>query len=72
MKALAATNLHLMEAAPELARRGPVSKVDTRWSQIEALRTLGRDTAEAWLAEHRRAFGRRSTLTELPEAVATA
>ena len=72
MKALAATNLQLMEAAPELARRGPVSKVDTRWSQIEALRKLGRDTAEAWLVEHRRAFGRRSTLTELPEAVATA
>ena len=49
-----------------------IHKLDTRWSQIEALRTLGRDTAEAWLGEHRRAFGRRSTLTELPEAVATA
>lgn len=70
MRALAATNLHLMEAAPELARRGPVSKVDTRWSQIEALRALGRETARAWLVENRRAFGRRSTLTELPEAVA--
>ena len=71
MRALAATNLHLMEAAPELARRGPVSKVDTRWSRIEELRALGRDTADAWLARHRRAFGRRSTLTELPETVAT-
>ena len=72
MQALAAVNLHLMEAAPALARRGPVSKVDTRWSRLEELRALGRETAEAWLAEHRRAFGRRSTLTELPEAVATA
>lgn len=70
MQALAATNLHLMEAAPQLARRGPVSKVDTRWSQIEELRALGRETAETWLADNRRAFGRKSTLTELPETVA--
>ena len=43
---------------------------ETRRSQIEELRTLGHATAQAWLATHRRAFGRRSTLTELPEAVA--
>lgn len=70
MRALADTNLHLMEAAPELARRGPASKVDTRWSRIEELRALGRATAEAWLADNGRAFGRASTLTQLPEAVA--
>jgi NTE family protein len=70
MQALAATNLHLMEAAPQLAKRGPVSKVDTRRLRIEELRDLGRDTADEWLATHRRAFGRKSTLTELPETVA--
>jgi NTE family protein len=68
--ALAATNLHLMEAAPALADNGPAGKIDTRWSRIEALRDLGRATADAWLAEHRPTMGRQSTLTELPETVA--
>jgi len=70
MQALAATNLHLMHAAPELAQRGSASKIDTRWSQVEELRALGRATAEAWLAEHRQAFGCASTLADLPEAEA--
>lgn len=70
MKVLAATNLHLMEASPELAKRGPGGKFDTRRSQIEALRELGRETADAWLADHRHAFGSTSTLTELPESAA--
>jgi NTE family protein len=70
MQALAATNLHLMEASPELARRGSASKLDTRWSQITELRALGRDTADAWLADHAHAFARTSTLTEMPAAVA--
>jgi len=70
MQALAATNLHLMQAAPELAQRGSASKIDTRWTQIEDLRALGRATADAWLAEHRPVFGRMSTPTDLPEAVA--
>lgn len=70
MQALAATNLHLMGAPPELAQRGAASKIDTRWSQIEELRALGRATAEAWLADHRGGLGRISTLTGLPDAVA--
>ena len=70
MQALAATNLHMMAAAPELAQRGGASKIDTRWSRIEELRELGRATAEAWLAEHRDEFRRSSTLTDLPEAAA--
>ena len=70
MKALASTNLHLMEACEELTRRGPASKADTRWSQIEALRAMGRDTADAWFSAHGHAFGRKSTLTELPDTVA--
>jgi NTE family protein len=67
---LAATNLHLMEAAPELTHRGAASKIDTRWSQIEELRALGHATADAWLAEHGDVVGRASTLVALPDAVA--
>lgn len=70
MQALAATNLHLMHAPPELAQRGSASKIDTRWTQIEELRAMGRATAEAWLADYRHAFGRASTLTDLADAVA--
>lgn len=70
MQALAATNLHLMEASPDLAKRGPSGKLDTRRSQIDELRALGRVTADAWLAEHRHAFARTSTLTELDGVVA--
>ncbi len=69
MQALAATNLHLIEACPELAERGSASRIDTRWSQIEELRALGRATADAWLAEHPRDPGRTSTVSDLPEAV---
>ncbi|MGJ7582532.1 patatin-like phospholipase family protein [Variovorax sp. RHLX14] len=71
MQALASTNLHLMEASEELTRRGSASKVDTRWSQIEELRELGRETADAWLSAHGHALGLESTLTELPETVAS-
>ncbi len=72
MEALAATNLHMMPAAPELAERGAASKVDTRWSRLQELRELGRATADAWLAENAGHFRRTSTLSEadLPEAVA--
>jgi len=70
MQALAATNLHMMAAAPALSQRGGASKIDTRWSRIEELRELGRATAEAWLAEHRGEFRLSSTLTDLPEAEA--
>lgn len=68
--ALAQTNLHLMEAPHALAERGPSGKSDTRWSQLESLRDLGRATADAWLRENAGCFGRASTLTALPEAVA--
>ncbi len=68
--ALARTNLHLMEAPHALAERGPSGKSDTRWSQLESLRDLGRATADAWLRENAGCFGRASTLTALPEAVA--
>lgn len=70
MRALAETSLHLMEASPELSMLGPASKLDTRDSRIEALRLLGRERADAWLAEHRHALGRASTLTGLPDTVA--
>lgn len=69
MQALAATNLHLMEACPELSERGGASKIDTRWSRLQELRTLGHATADAWLAEHRRDLGRTSTVADLPEGV---
>jgi len=64
------TGLHLMEAPHALAQRGPAGKIDTRWSQIEALRDLGRATADAWLRANGHRLGKGSTLTELPEAVA--
>lgn len=67
---LARTGLHLMEAPAALSERGPTGKSDTRRSQLEALRALGRATADAWLAEHGARLGQGSTLTELPEAVA--
>lgn len=70
MRALAAIGLHLMEASPELSTYGAASKLDTRASRIEALRVLGRECADAWLAAHRHALGRGSTLTSLPETVA--
>ncbi|KQR82266.1 hypothetical protein ASG07_11420 [Sphingomonas sp. Leaf343] len=70
MQALAATDLHLMEACPEPAERGSASKIDTRWSQIEELRALGRATADACLADYRRDPGRTSTVSDLLEAVA--
>ncbi|MHA6723909.1 patatin-like phospholipase family protein [Sphingomonas sp. RS2018] len=70
LRTLAKTNLHLMRAAPELATRGAAGKLDTRWSQIEGLRDLGRATADAWLIDHAHAFAQDSTLADLPEAVA--
>lgn len=72
MQALAATNLHLMPAAPELAERGSASKLDTRWSKLQELREMGHMAAHAWLTENAGQFRRSSTLTEedLPEAVA--
>ncbi|MEH3036058.1 MAG: patatin-like phospholipase family protein [Sphingomonas adhaesiva] len=70
IRALAETGLHLMEASPELCMLGAASKLDTRGSRIEALRILGRERADAWLAEHRNALGRASTLIGLPETVA--
>ncbi len=66
--ALARTNLHQMEAAPALAERGSTGKSDTRRSQLEGLRDLGRTTADAWLAQHGDELGRQSTLTALPLA----
>ena len=67
--ALANTNLHLMEAPHALAARGPTGKIDTRRSQLDGLRELGRETADAWLRDHGAKLGRKSTLTALPEAV---
>lgn len=71
LRALASTGLHLMEAPAELAQRGSSSKMDTRPSRIEALRMLGRTQADAWLAEHGGHLGGTSTLTVLPESVAS-
>lgn len=56
-------NLHLMQAAPELASRNLASKSDTRASKLQELRGIGYNTMDAWLAEHRDELGRRSTLT---------
>lgn len=63
LDALAAMRLHLI--APPAALRAS-SKLDTRWSQIERLRDLGRQHAAAWLSDNGPSIGCRSTLDALP------
>lgn len=59
-------------AAPDRAARvvSESSKLDTRWSQIERLRDLGRHHAAAWLRDHGPSVGCRSTLDALPPELA--
>ncbi|WP_238291498.1 patatin-like phospholipase family protein [Methylobacterium longum] len=61
MRAIAAINIHLLQAPCSLAGGG-VSKLDTRWSTLGGLRDLGRATAERWLAGTGAAIGEESSL----------
>lgn len=61
MRAVAAINIHLLQA-PCLLAGGGVSKLDTRSSTLSGLRALGRATAEHWLAETGAAIGTESSL----------
>ena len=64
-----AENIVERSRAGELAG-GEISKLDTRWSTIGALRDLGRATAERWLAESGHAIGADSSLQTLEAAIA--
>ncbi|MCJ2125947.1 patatin-like phospholipase family protein [Methylobacterium sp. J-077] len=70
MRAVADINIHLLQAPCALAG-GEISKLDTRWSTIGALRDLGRATAERWLAESGHAIGSDSSLQTLEAAIAS-
>lgn len=67
LDALAAMRLHLIAPPASLSES---SKLDTRWSQIERLRDLGRHHAAAWLRDHGPSVGCRSTLDALPPELA--
>ena len=70
LRAVAGLNIHLLRAPAELADGG-VSKYDTRWSTLEGLRELGRETADTWLAENGNAIGAASSLRSLETALAS-
>lgn len=54
--------LHMVADEDGLAPLHPSSKLNTERRFLEALFDLGRAAAERWLAQHRAALGRRSTL----------
>jgi len=58
---LQSLRLHLLEPGESLAEAGGKAKLDTRPTMLRALCALGRERADAWLAAHRSALGRRST-----------
>lgn len=70
LRAIKRINLHLISPPPTIAARGGASKIDMRWSVLQELRAIGRETAEAWLQADGRLIGRRSSMTQLPEDVA--
>ncbi|HET9147214.1 MAG TPA: patatin-like phospholipase family protein, partial [Acetobacteraceae bacterium] len=55
-------NLHMIQNQAFMAKLGYLSKYSTSWNFLLALRDEGRRTAEAWLAAHYPALGRRSSL----------
>ena len=54
--------LHMVSDEEGLAPLNASSKLNTERAFLEALHALGRAAADRWLAEHRQAVGRRSTL----------
>ena len=58
---LQSLRLHLLEPGESLADAGGKAKLDTRPAMLRALCALGRERADAWLAAHASAIGRRST-----------
>jgi NTE family protein len=55
------TFFHCIEAPPELAKLASSSKMNTDPAFLEYLFQMGRQTADAWLAENSAAVGQRST-----------
>jgi NTE family protein len=55
-------NFHLIEANNELGALSSVSKFDTDWGFLRSLYALGVEKADAFLAAHFDALGRKSTL----------
>ncbi|WP_062203812.1 patatin-like phospholipase family protein [Aureimonas sp. AU12] len=62
LRRIASLRLHMITAGDALTRRGSISKLDTRWSELTDLRDMGRTATDAWLAEHRKDLGQRSSL----------
>jgi NTE family protein len=58
--------LHRLEADAQLSALGAASKTRTGWDFLSQLHDIGRQTADAWLQEHRQHLGKRSTF-ELPQ-----
>lgn len=69
LKAISRINLHLVSPPAAIGERGGASKIDMRWSVLQELRAIGREAAEGWLGEDGRQIGRRSSMTEMPEAI---
>ncbi|WP_338662829.1 patatin-like phospholipase family protein [Pararoseomonas sp. SCSIO 73927] len=54
--------VHVIEDEEKMRRFGMTSKYNGDWNFLSALREDGRAAAEAWLAEHRGALGRRDSV----------
>ncbi|TCO82331.1 NTE family protein [Plasticicumulans lactativorans] len=61
-RTLRGTRFHLLTPDAGLAERAQLTKLNADWDFLQALHAGGRAAADAWLAAHRRALGRRSTV----------
>lgn len=55
-------HLHLLHAEAAMAQYSTLTKYDTSWAFLTRLKTLGQETAEAWLAKHYDNIGKASSL----------
>jgi len=55
-------NIHMIGAEEEMKALGVSSKLNVDWAFLTHLRDIGRDTAEAWLADHMDKVGVESSL----------
>lgn len=55
--------MHVITPLEALTTREGYSAADTRWSQLQALRELGRDAAEGWCGRHLPDLGQRESFS---------
>ena len=55
-------HLHLLHAEEVMAKYSTMTKYDTSWEFLTQLKSLGRQTAEAWLKAHDKDIGKKSSL----------